>query len=76
MVYLEADPREGRRGDHTFGVIVRNARLGSPPSYGGGTTEQPCAPTHHMESKRDDFGTVVTEVTTVTTRRRYRIEGA
>lgn len=58
------------------GLLSETLGLGSPPSYGGGTTEQPCAPTHHMESKRDDFGTVVTEVTTVTTRRRYRIEGA
>ena len=32
----------------------------------------------HVESERDDFGTVVTEVTTVTTstRKRYRVEDA
>ena len=26
------------------------------------------------ESERDDFGTIVTEVTTITTRKRYRVE--
>ena len=28
------------------------------------------------ESEHDEFGTVVTEVTIVTTRKRYRVEGA
>jgi hypothetical protein len=47
---------------------------GSPPSYGGDATGQSSTRAHHAESERDDFGTVVTEVTTVTTRRRYRVE--
>lgn len=49
---------------------------GSPPSYGGDTTGQSSTRTyhHHGGSERDDFGTVVTEVTTVTTRKRYRVE--
>ena len=45
-----------------------------PPSYEGDTTEQSSARTQHAESERDDFGTIVTEVTTVTTRKRYRVE--
>jgi hypothetical protein len=50
--------------------------LGSePPSYNGDTTGQSFV---HTQSERDDFGTVVTEVTTVTTttRRKYRVEDA
>ena len=32
--------------------------------------------TQHAESERDDFGTIVTEVTVVTTHKRYRVEDA
>ena len=39
----------------------------SPPLYEGDTAQ-------HAETERDDFGTIVTEITTVTTRRRYRVE--
>jgi hypothetical protein len=46
----------------------------SLPSYDGGTTGQSSAHTQHSGSERDDFGTIVTEVTTVTTRKRYRVE--
>jgi hypothetical protein len=46
----------------------------SLPSYDGGTTGQSSAHTQRTESERDDFGTIVTEVTTVTTRKRYRVE--
>jgi hypothetical protein len=46
---------------------------GPPPSYGG-ATGQSSARTHHAESERDDFGTIVTEVTTIT--KRYRLEDA
>jgi len=49
--------------------------LGSLPQYDGDRTEHS---THarHAESERDDFSTIVTEVTTtlVTTRKRYRVE--
>jgi len=51
----------------------------SPPLYGGDTAGQPYACTQHTrESERDDLGTIVTEVTTttVTTRKRYRVEDA
>ena len=48
---------------------------GSLPSYNEDATGQPSTHTHHADSERDDFGTIVTEVTTVTTRRRYRVEG-
>ena len=49
---------------------------GSPPSYDGNTTGQPSARTQQTEFQRDDFGTIVTEVTTVTTHKRYRVEDA
>jgi hypothetical protein len=45
-----------------------------PPSYEGDATGQSSARAQRAESERDDFGTIVTEVTTVTTRRRYRVE--
>ena len=49
---------------------------GSPPSYHGDATGESSAHNQHTESERDDFGTIVTEVTTttVTTRKRYRVE--
>ena len=49
---------------------------GSLPSYNGDPTERSSTRAQHGESERDDFGTIVTEVTTVTTRRRYRVEDA
>ena len=47
-----------------------------PPLYEGAPTGQSSTRTQRAESERDDFGTIVTEVTTVTTstRRRYRVE--
>ena len=47
---------------------------GSPPSYNGGATGQSSTRTQHAESERDGFGTIVTEVTTIT--KRYRVEDA
>jgi hypothetical protein len=47
---------------------------GSPPSYNGGATGQSSTRTQHAESEHDDFGTIVTEVTTIT--KRYRLEDA
>ena len=49
---------------------------GPPPSYDRDATGEPSTHTQHAESERDDFGTVVTEVTIVTTRKRYRVEDA
>ena len=54
---------------------------GSLPSYGEDTAGQSSArATRHLESERDDLGTIVTEITTtstvVTTRKRYRVEDA
>ena len=51
---------------------------GSPPSYGENTAGQSSTHTQRAESERDDFGTIVTEVTTVvvTTRKKYRVEDA
>jgi hypothetical protein len=47
---------------------------GSPPSYNGAATEQSSTRTQHAESVHDDFGTIITEVTTIT--KRYRVEDA
>ena len=47
---------------------------GSPPSYDGARPGQSSARTQVVESEHDDFGTIVTEVTTITTRRRYRAD--
>jgi hypothetical protein len=38
-----------------------------PPSYEGDAGGQSSTHTQHAESEHDDFGTIVTEVTTVTT---------
>ena len=55
----------------SFGVFDS----GSLPSYDGNTSQPPTR-TQHAESERDEFGTVVTEVTIVTTRKKYRVEDA
>ena len=51
---------------------------GPLPPYEGGSTGQSSTRTQHSENSEhdDEFGTVVTEVTTVltTTRRKYRVE--
>ena len=50
---------------------------GPLPSYDGDTIGQPSTNyTQHAESERDEFGTIVTEVTTtvITTRKKYRVE--
>ena len=47
---------------------------GFPPSYEGDAIGESSARTQCTESERGEFGTIVTEVTTVTTRRRYRVE--
>lgn len=49
---------------------------GFPPPYGGEATRESSARAHHAESERDDFGTIVTEVTTITTRKKYRVQDA
>ena len=52
------------------------------PSYDGGATGQSSTHAQHADSERDEFGTIVNEVTvvtttsTVTTRKRYRAEDA
>ena len=50
------------------------------PSYDGDATGQPSTHNRHMESSSDEFGTIVNEVTilttTVTTRKKYRVEDA
>ena len=48
---------------------------GSLPSYDGDQW-QTSALAQHAESEHDEFGTVITEVTVVTTRKKYRVDGA
>jgi len=66
-------PAEG--GD-TLTVPSQSPGSESLPSYSGDTTRQFCTCVQHTEAERDDLGTIVTEVTTVTTRKRYRVEDA
>jgi len=67
-VKVEGAPTPSRSSSETLGP-------GSLPSYDVGTAGQSSARAQRMEeSERDDFGTIVTEVTTITTRRRYRVE--
>jgi hypothetical protein len=57
-------------------LIPLETKEESPP-YEEHATGQTSDRTQHTDSDRDDFGTIVTEVTTVTTttRRKYRVEG-
>jgi len=57
-------------------IPVESKDRGSPPSYEGDTVGQSCTCAQCPGPESDDLGTIVTEVTTVTTRRRYRVEGA
>ena len=58
-----------------------NIDSGTLPSYNWGITGQSTTRTQHVEPESDDFGTIVNEVTvvttntssTVTTRKRYRV---
>ena len=49
---------------------------GIPPSYDGAATGQSSTHTRVNQLGPDEFGTVVTEVITVTTVKRYRVEDA
>lgn len=54
---------------------------GSPPTYDGQATEpETSTRTQNVESEHEEYGTVVTEVTvvnsTITTRKKYRVEDA
>ena len=45
------------------------------PSRDGDTAEQSSTHAQHVrETEHDEFGTTVTEVTTITTRKKYRVE--
>ena len=60
------------------------AGSGSLPPYDGDTAGQSSVCTQHVESEKDEFGMIVNEVTvvtttstsTVTTRKKYRVEDA
>ena len=51
---------------------------GSLPSYDGDGSGQSSTRGQHVESERDDYGTIITEFTTTTTvvtsRKKYRVE--
>jgi len=47
---------------------------GPLPPYDENATEQPLTRARWVESERDEFGAVVTEITTTTTRKRYRVQ--
>ena len=50
-----------------------NLDSGSLPSYDGGVVGQSTIRTQYVEPERDGFGTMVNEVTVVTTHKRYRV---
>jgi len=50
--------------------------LSSPPLYDGDAAGLSSTRAQHAESENDDFGTIITEVTVVTTRKRYRVGDA
>ena len=58
--------------------LLETVSSGLPPSYHGDGVGQSSAHSQVTGSERDDFGTIVTEVTTVTTttRKRYRVDDA
>lgn len=65
-------------------VKIEQVTLGSgfPPSYDGDPTRQSSTHAQHADFEQDEFGTIVNEVTvvtttsTVTTRKKYRAEDA
>ena len=59
-------------------IPIEKVDQGFPPSYEGDASGQPSTSAQHADFESDDFSTIVTEVTTVTTttRRRYRVEAA
>jgi len=56
-------------------LSAETVNSGSLPSDDGDRWHS-SARAQHAESERDEFGTVVTEVTVVTTRKKYRVEDA
>ena len=46
------------------------------PAYNRDATGQSSTQAQHAETEHDDFGTIVTEVTVTTTRKRYRVADA
>lgn len=47
---------------------------GLPPYDSENESRRPSSRAQHVESEHDDFGTVVTEVIVVTTRKKYRVD--
>lgn len=67
--------------DDVFKSSQPPSEVGSLPSYDEGTTGQSSTHVQRVESENDEFGTIVNEVTvvttvtnsTITTRKRYRV---
>jgi len=57
-------------------VLSETLGSGSLPSYDGDATRQSSTRAQHVNSERDEFGTIVNEVTVTTTtvHKRYRVE--
>ena len=62
--------------DSVFAPPSKPLGSSSLPSYDDDATGQSSTYTQHAESEHDDFGTIVTEVTVITTRKKYRVEDA
>lgn len=56
--------------------LPSSGTLGSGPLPPYETGQSSAGTQHNAELTRDDFGTIVTEVTTITTSRRYRVPDA
>lgn len=63
---MEAEATDAPLESETFG-------LGIPP-YDGNESGKTLTGAQQVGSERDDFGVVVTEITTVTTRKKYRVD--
>lgn len=58
------------------GLSLEAGELGPLPLDEAARGQSPVRAQNSDSYERDDFGTVVTEVTTITTRKRYRVEDA
>ena len=58
------------------GMSTPKCTVQLPPLYDGDAAGRSSTHTQHAESERDEFGTIVNEVTVVTTRGRYQVDGA
>ena len=57
-------------------LLLEQLKLESLPLYEGDVTDESSTCTQRVESESDDSGTVVTEVTTVTTHKKFLVQDA